>query len=84
MIDADTSTESHATRHENERWINKQQLAEHLLVTPRWIELQQHVGLPHLRAGVLVRYRISEVEAWLRQRYPHDRTTDASQTAPTR
>ena len=54
---------------ENERWITKQQLAEHLLVTPRWIELQQHVGLPCLRMGGLVRYRISEVEAWLRPRY---------------
>lgn len=52
-----------------ESWVTKQQLAEHLLVTRRWIELQQHHGLPHLRMGGLNRYRISEVEAWLRERY---------------
>jgi hypothetical protein len=70
LIDTSTSAETHSPADENERWITKQQLADHLLVTPRWIELQQHVGLPHLRMGGLVRYRISEVEAWLRKRYP--------------
>jgi hypothetical protein len=65
----DTSTETRSPADENERWITKRHLADHLLVTPRWIELQQHVGLPHLRMGGLVRYRISEVEAWLRKRY---------------
>jgi hypothetical protein len=69
LIDIDTSARSHPHVEENERWITKQQLAEHLLVTPRWIELQQHVGLPHLRMGGLVRYHISEVEAWLRKRH---------------
>ena len=52
-----------------ERWVTKQQLAEHLLVTRRWIELQQHHGLPYLRMGSMNRYRISEVEAWLHERY---------------
>ena len=68
LIDANTSTEHRSPASENERWITKQQLAEHLLVTPRWIELQQHAGLPHLRMGGVVRYRISEVEAWFRNR----------------
>jgi hypothetical protein len=70
LIDTNTSAETRSPADENERWITKQQLADHLLVTPRWIELQQHVGLPCLRVGGLVRYRISEVEAWLRKRYP--------------
>ena len=52
-----------------EPWITKQRLAEHLSVTPRWIELQQRLGLPHIHTPGLNRYRISEVEAWLRKQY---------------
>lgn len=48
-----------------EQWVTKRQLADHLQVTPRWIELQHPHGLPHLRRGGIVRYRISEVESWL-------------------
>lgn len=49
-----------------EVWVTKRQLAAHLQVTPRWIELQHPRGLPHLRRDGIVRYRISEVERWLR------------------
>jgi phage terminase Nu1 subunit (DNA packaging protein) len=52
-----------------ERWVTKQQLADHLQVTRRWIEMQQHQGLPYLRMGGMNRYIVSEVEAWLRERY---------------
>lgn len=52
-----------------EPWLTKQQLAEHLAVSDRWIEMQQHVGLPYLRMGGLNRYRVSEVEAWIREHY---------------
>jgi hypothetical protein len=52
-----------------ERWVTKRELAEHLRVTPRFIELQQRLGLPVLRVGALNRYRVSEVEAWLRDAY---------------
>jgi hypothetical protein len=52
-----------------EPWVTKQQLAEHPSVTRRWIELQQQLGLPRLSTGGMNRYRISEVEAWLRERY---------------
>ncbi len=52
-----------------EPWATKRQLADHLQVTPRWIELQQLLGLPHLRTGGMNRYRISEVEIWLLERY---------------
>lgn len=54
---------------EREHWVTKQQLADHLQVTRRWIELQQHHGLPYLRMGGMNRYIVSEVEAWLRERY---------------
>jgi hypothetical protein len=54
---------------EDERWVTKQQLADHLQVTRRWIEQQQHLGLPRLRMTGMNRYRISEVEQWLRERY---------------
>jgi hypothetical protein len=52
-----------------EPWVTKRQLADHLSVTPRWIELQHPLGLPHLSTGGMSRYRISEVEDWLRERY---------------
>jgi hypothetical protein len=46
--------------------VTKRQLAEHLQVTPRWIEMQHRFELPRLHRGGIVRYRVSEVEAWLR------------------
>ncbi len=52
-----------------EPWVAKRQLADHLSVTPRWIELQQPLGLPRISTGGMNRYRISEVETWLRERY---------------
>jgi hypothetical protein len=52
-----------------EPWLTKHQLAEHLVISHRWIELQQHVGLSYLRMGGIIRYRVSEVEAWLGDRY---------------
>jgi hypothetical protein len=52
-----------------ERWVTKQQLADHLQVTSRWIESQQPLGLPFLRMGGMNRYIVSEVEAWLREQY---------------
>jgi hypothetical protein len=55
--------------------VTKQLLADHLVVvSTRWIELRQHRGLPYLRVDGINRYRISEVEAWLRQQ--HSASTD--------
>lgn len=52
--------------------VTKQQLAEHLSVSVRSIERWQHEGLPVKRLWTRredgrapIRYRISEVEAWL-------------------
>jgi hypothetical protein len=47
----------------------KQQLADQLSVTCRWIESQQQLGLPYIHTGDMNRYRISEVETWLQERY---------------
>lgn len=55
-------------RHGDE-WITKRELAAHLKMTTRWIEYQQLLGLPVLRLGAANRYKVSEVEAWLRERY---------------
>jgi hypothetical protein len=49
-----------------EPWVTKRELAEHLHVAIRWIEGQHHHGLPYARRGGVLRYRISEVERWLR------------------
>jgi hypothetical protein len=54
---------------ENEGWVTKRQLARHLEMTTRWIEMQQRLGLPVLRLGAANRYQVSEVENWLRERY---------------
>jgi hypothetical protein len=52
-----------------ERWLTKPQLANHLQVTPRWVEAQQRLGLPFIRMGGMNRYRASEVETWLREHH---------------
>ena len=51
-------------------WVTKREIADYFGVTPRFIELQQHLGLPVLRMGAVNRYRPSEVETWVRETYP--------------
>lgn len=69
MIETCTSTESHSPVERDERWVTKQELADHLGVSRRWIELQQRVGLPYLHMGGINRYSIIEVKEWLREKY---------------
>jgi hypothetical protein len=66
-----------AANEAREKWLTKQQLAAHLQVTARWIELQQSLGLPHMRMGGMNRYILSEVEAWLREQYGEPRAEAA-------
>jgi hypothetical protein len=61
-----------------EAWVTKRQLAAHLQVTPRWFALQYPHGLPYVRRDGIVRYRISEVERWLRDG-EQTRVIDAAQ-----
>jgi excisionase family DNA binding protein len=49
-----------------EPWITKQELAERLGMSQRWIEKQIHKGMPSQRLGNRPRFKASAVEAWLR------------------
>jgi excisionase family DNA binding protein len=49
-----------------EGWLTKQQLAAHLGYSTRWVEYRIHEGMPHERFGRRMRFRASEVEAWLK------------------
>lgn len=50
-----------------ERWVNVDQVAAHLDVTKetvyRWIDKK---GFPAHKAGRLLRFKLSEVDAWVR------------------
>ncbi len=50
-----------------EPWVSKRVLARHLGFSTRWVELRHREGLPSQLVGGRRRYRISEVEAWLRE-----------------
>jgi len=55
-----------------EEWLSKAQLAEKLGYTTRWIEMQMRRGMPYAKPGegrgARVRFRLSEVEAWMMRR----------------
>jgi excisionase family DNA binding protein len=53
------------TRLGSEPLATKYQLAEHLQVHPKTIERRVQAGMPCVRIGQLVRFRIAECEAWL-------------------
>ncbi len=48
-----------------EPWMTKQQLARHLSMSVRWIELRVKDGMPMMRFGSRARFRASEVENWI-------------------
>jgi len=49
--------------------MSKQQLAEYLGFSKRWVELKVREGMPcHRWGGKQLRFRASEVEAWLEER----------------
>lgn len=48
-----------------ERWLDKRGLAEHLCCSTRSIESAQAEGMPHAIIFGRVKFRVSEVEAWL-------------------
>jgi excisionase family DNA binding protein len=52
-----------------EKLVTKKQLAELLAVSEGFInKLMHQEGLPHLKLGRAVRYRVKEVVSWLQQR----------------
>jgi hypothetical protein len=52
-------------RRGREPWCTKQELAEHLGFSVRWVELRVREGMPTRRMGQRLRFQISAVEAWL-------------------
>lgn len=51
----------------NEPWLDKRGLAEHLACSVRSLELAIVEGMPHALIFGRVKFRASEVEAWLGQ-----------------
>ncbi len=58
-----------ALRPGDEPWLSKKQLAAHVGFTTRWVELRVAEGMPCQRWGNRLRFRVSEVEPWLKERY---------------
>jgi hypothetical protein len=52
-------------RRGREPWCTKQELADHLGFSVRWVELRVREGMPARRMGQRLRFQISAVEAWL-------------------
>jgi len=52
-------------RRGREPWCTKQELAEHLGFSVRWVELRVQEGMPARRMGQRLRFQVSVVEAWL-------------------
>jgi hypothetical protein len=49
-------------------WLSKRELAEHLHLSKSWVERQARInGLPSRLAGGVRRYRLDEIEAWMRE-----------------
>lgn len=54
--------------HGAEPLLTKKQLAVHLQVSTRWIELRMRDGLPSSMVGGRRKFKVSEVTGWLRER----------------
>jgi len=58
-----------------EPWLDKKHLAGHLGCSERWIEYRMEEGLPSWKIAGRVKFRASEVEAWLREHGHMERST---------
>jgi excisionase family DNA binding protein len=62
--------------------ITTRELAALWSQTPRWVlRMTQEQGLPHYRLGGAIRYRGSEAEAWLQQRWVAKQLASSSTAA---
>jgi len=57
--------EERKVRRGREPWCTKQELAEHLGFSVRWVELRIREGMPARRMGRRLRFQVSAVETWL-------------------
>ena len=59
------STNAVSVAHELEPWMTKRQLADHLSMSVRWIEMRVHEGMPMMHFGNRARFKVSQVENWI-------------------
>jgi predicted DNA-binding transcriptional regulator AlpA len=52
-----------------EPWVNKGQVAAYLGRSKRWVELMAREGMPSRMIGGRRAYRLSEVDAWIEERF---------------
>ena len=52
-----------------EPWVNKAQVASYLGRSKRWVELMAREGMPSRMIGGRRAYRLSEVDAWVAERF---------------
>jgi hypothetical protein len=57
--------EERMVRRGREPWCTKQELADHLGFSVRWVELRVRDGMPARRMGRRLRFQVGAVEAWL-------------------
>jgi excisionase family DNA binding protein len=48
-----------------EPWMTKQQLANHLSMSKRWVEMRVREGMPMMHFGNRARFKASQVENWI-------------------
>lgn len=53
----------------SEPWVSKAQVAAHFGRSKRWVELMAREGLPSRMIGGRRAYRLSEVDAWIAERF---------------
>ena len=58
-----------------EPWLAKAQLAEYLACSERWIECRMAEGMPHATIAGRIKFKVSEVEAWLEENGHMERVT---------
>jgi hypothetical protein len=58
-----------------EPWLDKKALAIHLGCSERWLEYRAREGMPSWRIAGRVKFRASEVEAWLLETGHMERAT---------
>jgi hypothetical protein len=59
------STNAVSVAYELEPWMTKQQLANHLSMSARWIEMRVREGMPMMHFGNRARFKASRVENWI-------------------
>lgn len=50
-----------------EPWLSKRHLAAQLAVSPRWLDARTSEGMPSRMIAGALKFRLSEVELWLRR-----------------